>query len=36
MNSLNLDTDYQENSEANKFPFIDRYMRDANAWNETL
>ena len=28
MNSINRDADYQDNTEANKFVLVDRYMLD--------
>ena len=28
MNSVNRDADYKDNTEANKFVFVDRYMMD--------
>jgi hypothetical protein len=36
MNSINKDTDYQDNTEANNFVFVDRYMSDTAAWQKDL
>ena len=36
MNSINKDTDYQDNTEANNFVFVDRFMKDVAAWTKDL
>lgn len=36
MNSINKDKDYQDNTEANNFVFVDRYMLNKKEWNKKL
>ena len=36
MNSINKDADYQDNTEANNFVFIDRFMQDVATWQKDL
>ena len=36
MGSPNKDKDSNDNNEANKFPFIDRYMLNYKDWKGTL
>ena len=36
MNSINKDSDWQDNTEANNFVFVDRFLRNAEAWQKDL
>jgi hypothetical protein len=36
MNSINKDTDYYDNAEANNFVFVDRFMANKKDWQKDL